>query len=164
MPWKQAALPPHSAARGGTKRNPGLRSASIPSGMSTGNGIPRTSGRSYGTSLTRRSIKGKHSRVSPVELDRAGHLALHPRGNNSYRAAVLREGTGSRGAKWFSGIDPREGRAVARRENEAREVPHALARLRAMYGGDSLRSGHGPQDYRGDDFFSPVGTREPGHR
>ena len=32
----------------------------------------------------------KHSRVSALELDGAGHLALHPHGKNSHRSAVFR--------------------------------------------------------------------------
>ena len=38
---------------------------------------PKTSGRSCGTTTTARSTKGEHPRLPTVELDRAGHLAVH---------------------------------------------------------------------------------------
>ena len=41
----------------------------------------------------------EHSRLSAVELDRAGCLAVHPRGEYSDRAAVLRQGTAHAGAR-----------------------------------------------------------------
>ena len=47
----------------------------------------------------------KHSRVSALELDGAGHLALHPHGEYSHRAAVFREGTASGAARRFDRAD-----------------------------------------------------------
>ena len=41
----------------------------------------------------------KHSRVSALELDGAGRLALHPRGKDSHRAALFRQGARSRRAR-----------------------------------------------------------------
>ena len=40
------------------------------------------------------------------------------------------------------------------------EVPHALARMRALHRRDPLRRGHGAQDHRGDDFVPPLGARK----
>ncbi len=41
----------------------------------------------------------KHPRFSAVQLDRAGRLAVHPRGKHSDRAAVLRQGAADGGAR-----------------------------------------------------------------
>jgi hypothetical protein len=72
-----------SAARAATKRSPAPRSASTPSATRPANGTPRTSAPSSGTSTTRASPRRKHPRLSALQLDRAGRLALHPRGKHS---------------------------------------------------------------------------------
>lgn len=89
------------AAFGGARRdeeNPAPKSVFTHSATVSTAGIRRTSVRSCGTTTTARLTKGKHPRIPAVELDRAGHLAVHLPGKHRHRAAVSGEAASGAGA------------------------------------------------------------------
>ena len=85
----------------------------------------------------------EHPRVPALELDRAGRVAVHPRGKHSDRAAVLRQGAPDAGARQFADHAGAGFRAAARAiRYEIGEVPHAVAGMLAVHGRDSLGCGY----------------------
>ena len=106
----------------------------------------------------------KHSRVSALELDGAGRVALHPHGKNSHRAAVFREGARRGDARRLDRRDSLARSELLPGEKPQMVVPHALAGLRAVHGRDSLDADTVPENYRGDAFVPPLGARKPRHR
>src|SRR5581483_808498 len=74
----------------------------------------------------------KHPRVSAFELDRTGHLALHPRGEDSHRSALFCERARSRDSRRLDRAGQRTFAAFARRGDATREVPDEVARMRAV--------------------------------
>ena len=63
-------------------------------------GTPRTSAPSSGTSTTAARIRARVSGCSPLELDRARHLAVHLPGADPDRAALLRGRASGGRARW----------------------------------------------------------------
>src|SRR2546429_6279784 len=74
--------------------------------------------------LAHRKI-GKHSRFSAVQLDGTRRLALHPRGKDPHRSALLRARTPGGRAQPHDRADLLSRRTFAWRKSSMDQVPHA---------------------------------------
>ena len=126
-------------------------------------GIPRISGRSCGTSSIRASTRAKafasfRSRIGPSwtsgSTSTLENIPIVPLYFAKEREAVVRGGS-------IVVLHDKVGPAARRKDAADGEVPHALARLRAVHRRDPLRRRHGAQDHRGDDLVPPLGARKP---
>jgi sulfate adenylyltransferase subunit 2 len=81
---------PRSAAPAATRRNPAPRSGSTRSATSNHRWDPKNQRPELWNLYNGKVNKGEsHPRVSAVQLDRAGYLAIHLSGKHSDRAAVF---------------------------------------------------------------------------
>src|SRR5437016_1975882 len=80
------------------------------------------------------STRREYPRVSALELDRVGYLALYPCRKHSGCASLLREGTGRSSARRLIPVAAKRSAAAARRTHTACEMPHAVTGLRALHG------------------------------
>ncbi len=92
---------------------------------------------------------GESLRIFPlVELDRDGHLAVHPRRKHSDRSDVFRPGARGAGARRLA---DHAGAAVhsrvAGRKAANGALPHAVARMQPVHGRHPVRRGHDSEDH-----------------
>ena len=123
-----------------------------------GSGTRRTSGRSCGTSSTRRLNKGESIRVFPLsnwtELDiwlyiHTENIPIVPLYFAKEREVVVRGGS-------IVLIYSTRSSCCRAKKPQASQVPHAVAGLRAVHGAIRSRGRHGAENHRRDDFVSGV--------
>ena len=105
----------------------------------------------------------EHPRVPALQLDRDRRLAVHPPGEHSRRAALLRQRAPDGRARRDAACPLEHDPPLLPGENAATgAVPHALARLHLLHRRHPLERGHGAEDHRGTDAVPPVRSGRTG--
>ena len=118
-----------SAARAATRKKAAPRNASFPSAAPTTPGIPATNARNCGTLFNTRISQGEiDPRVSAVQLDRAGYLAIYrwPRKFRSCRSISPSSG------RWWPRRRPDHGGRRAHAARARRDAGNATVRFRTL--------------------------------
>ena len=141
MAWRKADSTRHSAARGATKRSRARRSASIPSAISMGQWDPKNQRPELWNLFNGAHHNGESIRVFPLsnwtELDvwqyiHVENIPIVPLYFAKEREVVVR------GNSLL--VLEQQRAAACRRAAADRDVPDALARLRAVHRRDPLRT------------------------
>ena len=166
MRWPKADSTRRSAERGATRKNRAPRSASIRSATRWASGTRRTSVRSCGTSSIRASTRAKASACSRCRTGpswTSGCTSTWKKFPSCRCTSPKEREVVVRGGSIVLCI--RNERAAAGREDQTREVPHAVAGMRAVHRRDSLGCGHACRKIIEEMIVvPPLGAREPRHR